>query len=166
MVFSGPSMCTLSFMTSLWQRAPVLIGLTLGLSLGGCAHAVLDRDRGERDAQAELDSAADASGLPPSATVSLDRERFRWAAQDWAAGRIERLGPDFVVLTPFLGAERALTMELPPETVVFVGNNRITALELAQGENVRANYASHGSEPRVVSVEILTPSQAARLQRP
>jgi hypothetical protein len=99
--------------------------------------------------------------------VSLERERYRWQAEDWTAGRVQQVGPDFVVIKPYIGGVDPMRMLLAEETAMFRGNEPVTLRWLVPGTDVRANYVDRrSSEPRVVSLEVLTPSQVERLAQP
>jgi hypothetical protein len=142
-----------------------LIGIALLAT--GCVSPEADGDLGERIAMSELDAASDSTGLAPSSTVSLERERYRWQAEDWTAGRVEQVGPDFVVIRPYIGGVEPVRMELEDQTAIFRGNEAVSLRWLVPGTDVRANYVDRrAAQPHIISLEVLTPSQVQRLSQP
>jgi hypothetical protein len=138
--------------------------LTALAGLPGCVHDMSEGDIGERIAVSELDDAAHSSGLPVQASVSLQRERYRWAANEWTAGAVDQVGPDYLVVTPFIGEVGQMRMDLEQRTAAFSGNTPIPVQEITPGMKVRANFMKSAASPKLVSLEVLSEGQAARFQ--
>jgi hypothetical protein len=134
------------------------------LTLPACSLPFLSHDAGERQAATELTAAVENSGLPREATVSIERERYRWNAEDWTAGRVAQVGPDFVVVDSVTPGVGLVKLGLPDDAPVFEGNAPVPATRLAPGTPVRANFIDkHAAEPLLVSLELLSPAQLTHL---
>ncbi len=131
-----------------------------------CNYGLLVHDVGERTAASELDVAADNTGIPVNVSVSLVRERYRWAASDWTAGTLDEVDTESVTITPFIGQTAPVHMDLNRRTAVFEGNTKVALNQLPSGTPVRANFIGTAESPLLVSLEVLTPAQVWRLQNP
>lgn len=136
----------------------VLAVMAIGVAATGCLSIRTNMAK----EPSTIEALADLERAGTTATVSL-RDRVRIAANDWVAGRVREVGPDGLVVQPYLPWEPEVALPTYEGMPVLQGEAVVGRERLRPGADVRAFLDDENGQLGLVAVELLTPEEALRL---